>query len=192
MTQLQVTVTDNELLASHPSQVEAWLQDVWSGEQEAPEDFFWHGLAEGAAGRANRMSLGEPPDLEWAQIAIAVYEKLANEIKPEGKESFLYSAMNLRAALIAKLGEVKGHPVLDTGPILRWFFESLPVSLEEAARQADVWRERGPKGGISMQGLLGLRLIKGRLKIIQSLIDKQRLTPDAELAKWLELRSKLP
>lgn len=191
MTQIQVQEVHsaNEALEMPPAQVQEWLASVWSGEQKVPEDFNWHGLAEVAADRANRRLLGEQPNLEWAEVSVAIYERLA--IEDEG-DSFLQSAMTLRAALILQLGAKRGHPVLDPEPIFHWFYDNLHLARDEAIKQASTWREFGPGGGVGRNELLMLRRIKNRLGVIKLMSEGTHFTPDAELAKWLEVREQLP
>ena len=93
----------NQLLKQDPSQVEAWMQRVRSGQEKAPEGFNWLGLAEGAAFNARTET-----DLTWAKVAISIYEDLANHSKGSDGHSFMLSALNLRAYLIVKLGAVPG------------------------------------------------------------------------------------
>lgn len=190
MLQTQEQITPSELIKLSPAEVQAWLNRVWSGKEEVPEDFHWHGLAEGAASRANPFK--GTPNLGWAVISAEVYKKLAYEIDPGSEESYLPSAMNLRASLIQKLGVVKEHPVLDPETIVRWFYDNLHISYEAAVERSAKWKESGPRSGLSMADVLELNRIKHRLSYIKRLVESGHLDPDEEIAKWLEIRDQLP
>ena len=62
----------------------------------------------------------------WAEIAIMIYENLIKE------ENAFRSAMLLRANMIILLGSIPNDLVLDVEVIYRWFFETIPFSIEEA------------------------------------------------------------
>ena|SRR5438876_5265581 len=172
---------DDLLKEQDASRVQAWLDSVWSGQQQAPDDpNWWQAVAYDAAQKAR---LGS--DLTWAQVATSVYDHLATQADNAGRNSFMLSSMMLRADMISRLGVVPGHPVLDIDNISRWFFDSLEIPYEEASRQADAWTE------LQVEDIRKLRAIKNRLGVIKLLSD-EGLLDDTELSKWLLLRDKLP
>jgi hypothetical protein len=73
-----------------------------------------------------------------AEIAILIYDRLAEF----ALESFLISSMLmlLRAAMIAELAAIPGHPVLDINCVINWFFHSLKMSPDKATKKAANWR----------------------------------------------------
>lgn len=173
----------NNLLQQSPSQVIAWLESVWTGQQQAPEKFNWLGLAEVTAAQARAQG-----DQAWAQVAIMIYEWLAASGSLAPTDEYIDSAMTLRAYMIGKKGPVPGDPVLDMDYIVRWFFENLPISYEEAEHKAAFRRWRTA----NIQEIKALRGIKNRLRVIASLVNSGRLQPDQELNAWLSLRDQLP
>jgi hypothetical protein len=106
--------------------------------------------------------------------------------------------MYLRANMIARLGDVPGHPVLDTSRVTDWFREGLPMPLGEAERAAAEWRERLDAGKVGemtdaeVEKVRRLRQVKNRLGVIRHLVERGGLTPDPELRAWLTLRERLP
>ena len=70
-------------------------------------------------------------DLNWAKVAIVVYDYLINKADPARRDSLEHSVMMLRAYLIVKLGVVPHDPVLNIGHIVQWFFQNLRLSLRK-------------------------------------------------------------
>jgi hypothetical protein len=177
----QSTVLLNKLIQQDAAEVKDWLRRVESDEQEPPAGFNWLGLAEAAAFDAQSAS-----DLAWAEVAITVYERLAESTNPSGRESLMLSSKMLRAAMIAKLGAVPDHPILDLDQIICWFERSLTMSYQEATEKAANWRKCNP------EEIRELRRIKNRLQVISVLADSDKYSLNPELKAWLELREKLP
>jgi hypothetical protein len=177
----QSTVLLNKLIQQDAAEVKDWLRRVESDEQEPPAGFNWLGLAEAAAFDAQSAS-----DLAWAEVALAVYERLAAKTNPSGREPLMLSSMMLRAAMIAKLGAVSSHPILDLDQIICWFERSLAMSYQEATEKAANWRNCNP------EEIRELRRIKNRLQVISVLADSGKYSLNPELKAWLELREKLP
>ena len=181
-----------ESLQNYPAEAKAWLADVDSGMQKLPEKFNWLGFAEVAALNAHTES-----NLLWAEVAISVYERLAQEAKDKANDasrdsadSATISAMMLRAASIAKHGSISGDRVLDVNRIISWFWDSLTISRQEAATLAAKWTE------LSIEKIRELRQIKNRLGVISLLADSEKcVSPELqepELQAWLSLRRQLP
>lgn len=145
MTSLQTIKSANELLQQDVTFVQAWLQGVQNAQIETPEAFNWHGLAAVAAADAHRaLDRGnEARALRWAEISISIYEQLANQ---RHDNSFLESAIALRAAMIKALGVIADHPILNVQLILDWALSDLNMSPEEARERAkrlqDHWGDR--------------------------------------------------
>lgn len=207
MSQIETTDLLNDLLQQDATQVQAWLNSVWAGQQQVPEGFHWHGLAEGAAFRARGESnlTFHLPNIEWAKVSTSVYDFLAeNQHNPNSRDSFKLSSMMLRAFMIKKNGVVAGDPILDADQIINWFLTKLDVSYDEALIKATAWREffqRGFKDSsgnkkelhdIEVKEILKLRLIKNRLAVIEALAESDQFQPNEELSAWLSLRDKLP
>lgn len=187
MNQLESTKLLNELLQHDATEVRDWLKQVWSGQLPSPINFNWHGLAEAAAFDA-RLDYGDNSpfiNLSWAEVATSIYDYLAQRAG-SGGESFLISSMLLRAAMIAELGAIPGHPVLDIDKVINWFYDSLKMSLDEAMTKADNWKN------CSFEEIRELRKIKNRLKIIFVLAESDKIISNNELSTWLAIRDKLP
>src|SRR6266508_2738332 len=98
MTYSENLTTVNNLLQQGAPQVQAWLDAVLKGQQKAPENFNWLGLAESAAAYARYGKYSTP--LEWARIANAIYGYLIDKAGPSGQQSLMVSQMMLRVFLI--------------------------------------------------------------------------------------------
>ena len=181
MTQTQAQEFQKSLLQQSPTYIEEWLKYVWAGEQVIPEPFNWLGLAEAAGTKANLYR-----SVEWAKVAILVYEWLAHATPTPLINSYIESAMRLRASMIDEKGAIPDDFVLGIDQIIRWFYESLPFSYEVAEQKAAVWKT------LDIQEIKALRGIKNRLGVISALVKSGRLQSDRELDAWLSLRNKLP
>jgi hypothetical protein len=177
----QTTQTLQTLLSQSPELILHWLQDVESGHQEVSSDFNWLGLAESAAFEARAKN-----NVTWAEVAIRVYERLATSVDSAHKNGFIASIMHLKAFLIIQLGAVHGDPILDPDEIVQWFFANLPYTFEEATQKTAHWRT------LDVQEIKALRLIKGRLSIVTSLVKNNIVHPGLELQLWLSLQQSLP
>ena len=185
------------LLQKDAIQVQAWLKTIWTGKEHISNNFNWHGLAEVAASRAS-----DNLNLEWAKVAIYVYNFLAaNQPNATGKESFMSSAMTLRAYMISKLGATPGDEILDIEYLVNWFFNDLKISDKDALIKADAWKKMlASKNKKDIQNKLDaeleefriLRQIKSRLTLFKLLSESNKFTPDKEIADWLSIQDKLP
>lgn len=187
----------NSLMKKDAIQVQAWLKSIWTGKEHISDNFNWHGLAEVAAFRAS-----DNLNLEWAKVAIYVYNFLAaNQPNASGKESFMSSAMTLRAYMISKLCATPGDEVLDIEYLVHWFFNDLKISDKDALIQADAWKKMlASKNKKDIQNKLDaeleefriLRRIKNRLTLFKLLSESNKFSPDKEITAWLLIQDKLP
>lgn len=164
-----------ELQHQDPATVQTWLMDIWQGRRQAPADFNWLGLAQSAAVEA-RASLSLP----WTQVTLSIYESTQTPAYDQN------SAMMLRAYLIRHIGARRGDAILDPAVIVRWFFDNLPLSREEAEQRARNWQD------LPIAQIKTLRQIKNRLSVLHLLAEQHLLDAYPELASWLELRDRLP
>lgn len=186
--------------------MQCWLNSVWEEQQQVPADFNWLGLAEIAAFKAsNQVSKSQETrefSLIWAQIAISVYEFLANSRPNDAiQESFIESLMNLRSYMILQLGVKVGHSVLDPEPILNWFFENLEFSYEDTVAKACVWKKLFTdniseaifqKLECNLEELRALKKIKLRLRVIKLLLEGNQIYSSKVLQDWISLWEVLP
>lgn len=177
-----------EMLQREASEVETWLRSAVAGEAEVPPSFNWHGFAEGAA--QNALSSEAPGDagvdLTWARIAAMAYQHLIDPSQPDTRDAFTLSLMMLRASLISRVGGAPGDSLLDADDLIRWFHDSLPMSLQEAEEKARRWQE------CSLDEIRKLRRIKNSLGVLAVLASTGRVRFDAETERWLRLRDELP
>lgn len=190
---MEASELEKFVLQQEPSWINGWLKQTFARPQEVPVNFNWLSLAEIATLRASAVyaSLQKKdtlPDLEWAKVALAVYEFLIRG--NEGDRIALeYSMMNLRAHLLAYLGNVPGDQLLDSDSIIQWFFHNLKMSSDEAKQKALHWRS------LSREEMLELRQIKNRLSILQSLVEHDLVNSRDEgerVQKWISLGDLLP
>lgn len=181
-------VAVNDVLQEHPSETLAWARRVWSGQERAPADFNWLGLAEAAAFAASAETIESSSEQRraWAELATAVYEYLARQGDDSARNAHTLSAMMLRALMISRLGTVKGDPVLDADRVVQWFFRTLPMAYTDAAAQSRSWWER------DIGVVQSLRHIKNQLNVVRPLVEHGQVKPAAELRKWLSLQPALP
>ncbi|MBW4577689.1 MAG: hypothetical protein KME08_20850 [Aphanothece sp. CMT-3BRIN-NPC111] len=202
MSEDEATKLLNYLLQQDATQVQAWLKSIWTGQQQIPEEFNWQGLAYIAADKArgDSTSTSDSPSLEWAKVAISVYDLLAKKYsESSGFDSFIRSSMMLRAYLILKLGATPGDLVLDPNLIVNWFFDNLKISFKEAWTIASDWRTLSRdkfkelmQNKQQIEKLRELREIKNRLGAIKLLSQSKQFTLDEEISNWLSLQEKLP
>lgn len=178
MAQSQDSIQTTEELSHQLSEILHLLQEVKATSEKLPDNINWLGLAEARAFDAQ-----VDADLESVEIAVSIYEQLAKQT-PEGGESFLLSAMMLRASMINKLGVHSGHSLLEVEPIILWFFKSLTLSYSEAKAKAKNWQS------CDINEIRELRRIKNRLGVISVLA--QAIDLDENIKNWLSLTNKLP
>lgn len=196
----------NCLTQQKATQVQDWLKSVWQGKQQIPENFNWNGLAFVAADKARGSvtSLGEQelPNLEWAKVAISVYDFLA-ATHPNMKHSFSRDAMMLRAYTISKMGHIPGDPILDGACIVNWFLNNLKFSPKEALSIALSWKDvvthkykeltqNQQQFAALIEKVRELRQIKNQLLVIQLLSQNNQFNLDEEMNTWLSIQQQLP
>jgi hypothetical protein len=139
--------------------------------------------AEGAGTKANLNA-----DLEWAEVAIRIYEWLASRANDEDiRHSDLSSAMSLRVSMINKKHQtIPDHIVLDSQRIVNWFYSKLNMRYDEVVHKVENWRV------LPLDQIRTLKRIKNRLSILKSLIAKGYIQSDGSLRAWLELYPGLP
>lgn len=181
MSKPQATPSLQELLQQSPVEVLNWLHDVEKGHQQVPLNFNWLGLAEAASFEARLHK-----NLTWAEVAIAVYQRLISNTTTVDKAGLISSMMHLKAFMITQLGVVHNNTILDPDYIVQWFFDSLPYTYEQTKQKASHWKM------LTVQDIKALKLLKSRLSIISSLVDNHKIHPDTELQAWLSLQKDLP
>jgi hypothetical protein len=177
----QKTELLNQLLQQKPAQVEAWLQNVRSGQENMPEGFNWLGLAESAAFNARSEA-----DLTWAKVAISIYEELANRSNDSDRHSFMLSSLNLRAYMVARLGVIPGDAILDSDKIIHYFLSTLKFPYEWVEKKVSNWTR------LELEDIKELRRIKNYLGVIRFLMESGKHDCNPKLKNWLSLQEKLP
>jgi hypothetical protein len=173
----------NELLKRHPAEIYLWLEDwIKQGKPVSHDtEINWLGLAESAAANAcNQYECHTVLErILWANIGVTVREHLA-----KGESEFLTSAasaMAIRHNLIMDFGNHPGDPLCDSNVILKWFYDTLPMTLEEARIEAQNWHEHPDKRKIEF------RYAIERLELLQHLAGAGKMEMDRDLPAWLEL-----
>jgi len=190
MTQSPATISIDRILEQNAESVLIWVNNIFSGKTAQPQDFNWLLLADVCSESARKSPNGSGlPDRTWAEVATAIYDRLANDAdrkKPGSGESFTISSMMLRAGAIEKHGVISGHPVLDVNLILQWFWNNIKESCEDVEKKAANWKT------LPIAEIRELRQLKNRLKVIAALADSDQYVLDENLNSWLSLREKLP
>jgi DNA-binding Xre family transcriptional regulator len=193
-----------EVLDKKPDEVKIWMKNVLEKNEQIPEHFNWHGLADCIASNA-RTSIdtsGEKSTsaLAWAEVASLIYDFLSKKY-PESSSSYLYSEMTLRVFMISTFGIDKNSVILNSDKIVAWFFDNLEVSHESALVKSTEWREAfSNKNTAEMKEIFEnnfedikkLRSIKSRLNIINQLCQVLTFQPSEELRSWLSIWKILP
>ena len=179
----------NWVLKQDPSTVREWLHRVWEGQQEIPHDFDWQNLTatiDIVAKSGNGPHYYSRPDLEWAKIAILLYQHLIDKADTFTRISLEDKMMELKAQCICHLGTVTGDPILGSDQYTSWFFLKLHLSIEEAEERSSHVET------LEYEELWRLANIKNRLSVIKTLSDRGIVKPDEKLGKWLSIQEKLP
>ena len=169
--------------------VQSWVHQVWEGTQVIPEDFQWMQLSaaiEVVARAGKGPDYYTAPDLEWARLAVSIYQYLLSQATPLDRMDIELRIMYLKGYLIMHFGSVDGDPLLDVNQIVAWFFHTLTLTREEVAHKmasVDI---------LSDEELLRLRYLKERLSLLQFLSKKHLLPANEEIDIWLALRDTLP
>lgn len=197
----------NYLIKQDAIYVQVWLKAIWAKEKPVPDNFNWLGLAEAATFRAQNYSnfLSDSLDssnLEWAKVAISVYEFLMKNFNNKSfKESLLDSEMNLRVLMILNFGAMDNDDILDVNILINYFFDNLIFSYQEALIKYNKWRslfvENKPDHinselNQNLQEFNLLRQIKRKLILIRRLVESHHVYPNEELSAWLLLQEQLP
>ncbi|GAB1539969.1 hypothetical protein NUACC21_26380 [Scytonema sp. NUACC21] len=206
MSEEEATKLLNCLIEKQATQVQDWLKSIWQGKQHIPENFNWAGLAAVASDKARgsvaSSGEGESPNLEWAKVAVSVYDFLA-ATHPDMKHSFSRDAMMLRAYTISKMGHIPGDPILDGSCIVNWFLNNLRFSPKEALSIALSWKDlvthkyqdltqNQQKFAALIEEVRELRQIKNQLLVIQLLSQNNQFNLDEEMNTWLSIQQQLP
>lgn len=186
------------LLKQDAQVVLQWFHEVLEGSRQVPERFNWLGLAEVSADLAYHREgkSSSPPDKGWAYVSVLVHNYIIDEAKehgrfisqnfaPDAREhsrfSFEERLMRLRARFIINFGSVPGDTLLDGEYLVRWFFQELHFSVEEVPQKISRWRE------LSRGERWELNRMRRKLVLLRLLVEYQRLQPDEELSRWLDL-----
>jgi hypothetical protein len=165
-------------------ELEAWFGGLRPAEPVGGEPFNWELFACVIASRAQHER-----SVECARMAVSVYEGLATALEGEWN-TYLYSAMNLRAWMIRELGAREGDTVLDPERVVAWFQRTATLSFEEAVRWCAVWA--ADPESVPLDMLRTLRAIKSTLRVLDFVSEAGALGHHPELTAWLRLGPQLP
>ena len=193
-----------EVLEKQPDEIKIWMKNVLEKNEQIPEHFNWHGLADCAASNA-RTGVDKSHEkhnsaLAWAEVASLIYGFLSKKY-PESSSSYLYSEMTLRMFMISTFGIDKNSNVLNSDKIVAWFFDDLEMSYESALVKSTKWREDLSNKNTeemkeifenNFEDIKKLRSIKSRLNIINQLCQVLTFNPSEKLCSWLSIWKILP
>ncbi len=133
-----------------------WLQRIRRGEEMAPNDFNWLGLAEVATHYIWQLNFvdAKEPDLKWVQVAISAYDYIADKFN---SDDAVMQSMALRASMIEQLGAAPGDPVLDVEQLVQVFFSHLHLSHEAISHIIETKSAKG--AGNTYSALLYLNIM---------------------------------
>lgn len=195
----------SEILNEHdPTIVATWIDRIWKGVEQAPEEFDWLHLA--AWGKLLALPTRGTPDLRWAQVVIDIYAYVIEQANANERSRIAVAILEFKAALIGRLGNVKGNSLLDAEQLVAFFFTFVEISPLQARSEIVQWKAFRQLAKVQQEELLKqplmkhtilenvrrLRRIKNMLKQLQYLVDRQLLEPPEELQEWLSLRTQLP
>lgn len=124
-----------------------WLDEIWEGSRQAPEQVNWLLLAEISPNLALQQD-----DLGWAHLGILVNTFLISTIRTCGQtfssarmippEQRVWACsgperriLSLRVRFLLQRGHLSGNPVLDRNQLIPSFLSGLTLSFEEALKQ---------------------------------------------------------
>lgn len=169
-----------EILELPAAEALAWTNANLVEIRARTSSFNWHLLAESMATQAN-----QEPNLDWGRAAIKIYECLAS-LSPDFGDSFLYSAMQLRANMIIRFGSTIDDPILCIGPMLDWFHHWTQITLPDAINASKNWQT------LPVAEIKALRKIKNCLTILKRLDNSGFLAAYPEIQKWIAIHDALP
>ncbi|MBZ0306817.1 MAG: hypothetical protein K8I82_12175 [Anaerolineae bacterium] len=119
----QVVISLQEFVRQSPEQIQDFIKQSWSQENLN----WWLGVAEYAT--LNTFQHPGKVHLEWARVAIMVYERLAMD--SPGKSVDL---MGFKAHLIQSLGSVQPIPLATVDEIVQWFSILYPIPMKKPCK----------------------------------------------------------
>jgi hypothetical protein len=177
------------LISSGPEGVGIWLEAVRAGTVDPDQ---WNPLLLGSKLCSKAR---EEMSIPWLAIAVQFNEYLAQSIGGWSGEMRLILAMYLRTHFIRRLGIDPREELLQPAPIVEWFLDSLPMTLEEAVAKSAHWRSDLPieeRRAFPIEELRALRGIKNRSKVLQQLDQGGSLDAYPTIQAWLAIRETLP
>jgi hypothetical protein len=120
---------------------------------------------------------------DWTELGVEIYRRLRTAASEDEDEM---AEMRLRANAILFCGADATSSIRNPTVIERWFFGSIPFSVEEARRRIPHVDDVG-SGDFAP-----LRALKERLSIIESLVKAHVIEKHDQLSEWLELHQHLP
>jgi hypothetical protein len=177
------------LLKQDPQEILMYIQGTMAKPSHKHSLFDWLGLAD-CASTLSHASDKREASLLWARIAVACYDHIvASSTSPTGlsRVSPECSAMMMRVWCIATFGPQENDTLCDPMLIVHWFLANTTLSLDEAIRRSEQWRE------LPTDQIIEVRSIKNRLAVIKALDNIHRIptTSLPEIKPWLANQDKL-
>jgi hypothetical protein len=123
---------DDELKAPHAQNQPRVVFSAQSDPAVGPydgEEMLWKGIADALTTRALTLTRSDSERvlaLEWAGLAVKLYQRLANETRSEERrQSHVSSEMAVRCGLINLLPRSVTHPLLGPSRLEEWFLSTV-------------------------------------------------------------------
>jgi hypothetical protein len=186
-TPLASSLSEEEVLVARgPAEV----QREWR-ERPASASVNWHGVAEACAFRAGRcLDAGtKEKALEWAEAAVTLYDWLASIHRAD---SFVCSAMQIRASMIGALGVDEQTRARSLAALIGRCREVTTGSPDDAVVRAEQLRQEIAGGAVApklVDRLRKSRALKNRLAPLVYVANAVELPED--IKQWLSVRERL-
>jgi hypothetical protein len=187
-----------QLLSLQPSSILRWIAEFGGSRP----DLNWLGLGFVAGNRVAELLESDKLDeaYHWGQVALAAYRK-ESPVGPDYpcENSSLLSTLNIRIALMLRLGRHEGDPLLNVSDIIEWIRRDIRWMPEEAIgltrRVAELLATEGlpSVGEVELAMLRRLRCLKNILLAIRPLAEQGMLQScDEPVLSWLRVAGDLP
>lgn len=184
-------VSINELLLATPSEIRDFV-DLNLGDEDL--SFNWLGLALVMASEA-RSRTADNESIEYAEIAIGIYEELARRAGDKG-HGFDDSAAAVRVTLLQKGSVAPDHPTLGLPALWNGFIGIARIAPDLAATRATTLLSKLAVSELARsedkQEIRSLRKIKNRLGILRVLSSENQAALGPEYHEWLTIYDRLP
>lgn len=186
----------NDVIKLNLNELQTWVYSNLTRELQSVNDFNWVGLAEVLALDArNNSNLTEK--IKLAELAITIYEQLAESHIYDYPDSLLNSAIALRVYLISNNYVNPFHPLLGENElsnlVLKQFNFSCSDTLKLSKKYSKKIKNKDNRFSPSELGdMKELRKIKNMINLLKNMPSDSKLVKELETSGWLEVSKKIP